>query len=595
MSKLYLAYLVIPLCIVSLFCSTAQAQNVTFYENFDNTKIGELPTGWTYYQSGGSNPDSHWMVSTKDMFGSKLAWSNWGDDALAGDIDEDWLITPKITPKNGDFLIFDASQVFVDTVFGSKYHVLLSTKSNAPGDFTDTLASYTEEEFPGYEETLFLDLKGYYNKPIYIAFVHENSSADWHNVDDWYLDNVWVRPKQQADFYQHEIYSQTTDVLPLKYVGTGVIVGIKLTIVGDYDLANLTSLTFAKIGTIDPAQITSASLYSTGQDSFISTIDEENSIQGELFGTVATPDSIFEIKGNKQLPVGDNYFWLFYKINPAYAPNYPYEDASVVFTKVEVNGQQHVLTPPEKTVARPIVESSPANDSIQHAIELLPVGGRYGSYNTRAQPEPAFESLAYCAPEGYFDVSNSIWWYFKAPSDGYMTVDLSETDFNTILLILDKNFDQFACNDNISQEQLQSKIVGYEVKAGQEFYIRVTGAGTPNDPNGPSGIVVLDFNFTNAPLGTDDSHYNWGTLSAPYPNPSHGKTYIDFDVKQPSKISFEVVNLVGASVWTSKENTYAPGVKHIVPIDTSDLPAGTYILHIKGDSIHASRKLIITR
>src|SRR5690606_24991753 len=161
-----------------LACSRSFAQEATFFENFDSTPKGELPEGWTWHQEGGNNPGSRWIVSTYGFFGSHVAWSNWNDEALEGDVDEDRLITPQITPATGDHLIFDAGQEFVWDDHGMRYHILISTTTADPADFTDTLATYTESELPGYlySETLKLDLAGYENTPIHIAFVHENSS-----------------------------------------------------------------------------------------------------------------------------------------------------------------------------------------------------------------------------------------------------------------------------------------------------------------------------------------------------------------------------------------------------------------------------------
>ena len=78
----------------------------TFFEDFESTPVGELPEGWTYYEEGGTLPDAHWFVFND--FGRKIAYS--GAEPGNGEPDEDWLITPQITPAPGDILFFDATQ-----------------------------------------------------------------------------------------------------------------------------------------------------------------------------------------------------------------------------------------------------------------------------------------------------------------------------------------------------------------------------------------------------------------------------------------------------------------------------------------------------
>jgi hypothetical protein len=584
-------------------------QTPTLYESFDDTPSGEIPDGWRTYSLNGSG-GSNWVRSTYGFFGPKVMTSG-VEYALPGTIDEDWLVTPQITPLSLDHLIFDAGQEYVWDDHGSEFLVLISTSSDNRADFTDTLAIWTEPEFPGYlyEERIILDLAAYEGTPIYIAFVHNNpvtgEGADPNlpppPIENWYLDNVSVRPKQSMDYSGGEIFSSYQDVIRVEHSRTSIIMGLVVRAAGDEGAATISSLTFTSTGSSPLVHIKEASLYTTHGDSFISTDEANGVVFADLYGTVTDPGTEFTIVGSQDLERGDTYFWLIYTLEAD--PNvltYPYPEVDATFEKVVVNDVEHETTVPTTEGSHPVVPSTPLNDNYADALDLQPSAtpARYGSYNNRATFETEFEKLAYCATPIYNtaqDGANSVWWHFHAPRNGVVTIDLSACSFNTLLLIQDENHDQLACNKDIDEDALvfQSKIVDFQVEDGKDYYVRVSGEGAfPGDPNAASGVVHMDFSFS-TPVGVEENFTN--TFTPLYPNPATKTVCTDLLIKKPTEIILDIVDLVGRPVLSNNKGVLNTGMHEGVCLDISSLPAGPYLVQMRGDHKKAPRKLIVVK
>jgi hypothetical protein len=193
------------------------------------------------------------------------------------------------------------------------------------------------------------------------------------------------------------------------------------------------------------------------------------------------------------------------------------------------------------------------------------------------------------------DGSNSVWWHFKAPGDGFITVDLSLCDFNTLLLIQDENHDQLACNKDIDQEAFvfQSKITDFPVQQGKDYYIRVTGEGQyPGDVNAASGVVHMDFTFS-VPLGVEEAGDQ--QLLSLYPNPTSGTVYADIFLKKPANVTVEMIDLMGRIVHADNLGTLPTGKHEKLPIEISTLPTGVYLVRIRGTRSVEMKKLIVLK
>jgi len=586
----------------------AQAQDPTFYETFDSTPMGEVPEGWRTYSLNGDR-GNNWLRSVYGFFGPKVMTSG-VEYALPGKIDEDWLVTPQITPQENDFLIFDSGQEFVWDDWGSTFEIWISTKTDNRADFTELLKGYTEPEFPGYlySERLLLDLSAYQDTPIYIAFVHKNpvtgEPTDPDNpeppVENWYLDNVWVRPVQPMDYSAGEIFGSFDNVIRVVQSRTTVIISVVVRTAGDNGSADISALTFTTAGSSPKVKIKEATLYTTYGDSFLSTHEDTGEVNADMFGSVADPGDEFTIEGFQNLGRGDNYFWLMYTLEADDAVlTYPYPEVDATFESVMVNGVEHATTLSTTAASHPVVPDAPVNDNYADAIDITPATGtvRLGSYNYKAtvETEIGVERLAYCATPIYQsarDGCNSVWWHFKAPSAGLITADLSTSSFNTLLLIQDEQGDQLACSKDIDESALvlQSRISNFPVAEGQDLYIRVTGEGEfPEDPNAASGVVNLDFTF-DVPLGVEGP-FSY-ELSELYPNPGNGKVNVDLVLHRPANVVLEVTNLMGQTVRVQEEGFLNAGKYEQLTLDVTALPAGPYFVRMRGSS-NTAHKLIV--
>lgn len=584
------------------------AQQVTFEESFNNLPMGELPEGWTSYSFNGVM-DNNWGGGTYGFFGPEVMVSH-GEYAAPGEVDEDWLVTPQITPVAGDFLIFDAAQEFVWDDLGSTFHILISTTTPSYTNFTETLQSWTEPEFPGYlyDQRITIDLSAYTNTPIYIAFVHKNTEtgevadpeAPMPPSESIYLDNIAVRPIKPVDYNGAEIYGSSSSVLRLKQSNTTVIIGLIVKASGDSGDAVLSALKFTTAQTSPLLKIKEAILYTTYADAFIATDDEQGIVWADVYGAVTDPQHEFTIEGNQVLAKGDNYFWLMYTIEADESQlTYPYPIAGATFETVVVNGVEHNTTVGDTEGAHPVVPNSPINDNYANAIEIAALNEtvRYGSYNYKATYETKFEKLAYCATPIYAtakDGANSVWWHFKAPADGTISVDLSESDFNTLLLIQDGNDDQVACNKDIDVENLifQSKITDFPVGSQKDYYIRVSGEGDyPGDPNTESGVVHMDFTY-NVPLGIENETDGVTSL---YPNPAADNVTVDLFLQSPHHIVLEIVDLFGRTVKSHAIGGLTSGMHEQIVVPVTSLQPGTYLVRMKGMPVSKAKKLLIIR
>ena len=304
---------------------------------------------------------------------------------------------------------------------------------------------------------------------------------------------------------------------------------------------------------------------------------------------------------NQALRAGDNYFWLMFTLDANEEDlTYPYPKVNATFEKVVVNGKERETTASSAPAFHSVVPPMPSNDNYDYASEIEPSleTKRYGSYNHRATFEIDFEKMAYCAtPNGIsaMDGGNSVWWHFRPPGDGFITVDLSTCNFNTLLLIQDINHDQLACNKDIDEDThvFQSKITNMDVKGGHDYYIRVAGEGlSPGDPNAASGVIHMDFTFlTPLSTGNESTH----AISSLYPNPTDGVLYADLFVEKPGEVVLEAFDLMGRKVQTWKPGFMQRGSNHQIPLDISALTPGTFLVQVKDAGKSTALKLIIVK
>ncbi|MEM8557191.1 MAG: choice-of-anchor J domain-containing protein [Bacteroidota bacterium] len=150
------------------------------------------PAGWVIRDNGNGLAQS-WRPVVLDGAETQFAAYSVFEQVPNGTFAEDYLITPRLRPALGDAtLTFDAAEQF-DDPFGSQYFVRVSTTGQNIADFTVTLETYGEADFPLYNpnesdfglDPFTVDLSAYIGQDIYVAFVHVNNFGD-----SWILDNV---------------------------------------------------------------------------------------------------------------------------------------------------------------------------------------------------------------------------------------------------------------------------------------------------------------------------------------------------------------------------------------------------------------------
>ncbi len=79
-----------------------------------------------------------------------------------------------------------------------------------------------------------------------------------------------------------------------------------------------------------------------------------------------------------------------------------------------------------------------------------------------------------------------------------------------------------------------------------------------------------------------------------YPNPSGGKTIIEFSLAGTSQASIDIYNLLGEKVLAVEDGIFLSG-KHTAVVDAKNLPAGTYFIKLLTPGYSLTKKIVITK
>ena len=238
----------------------ASGQTYALFEDFENIETGTLPEGWTWFSQGGNDPLAHWTTE-RTFFGSRFA--NSGYESNNGELDSDWLITPRVSVGSDNYLIFQGGQASWFP-YGDEYMILVSTTTaTAPIAFKDTVARYTESTFPKSLSTVQVDLSAYAGKNIYIAFVHNTTYLSENALDvpnAFLLDEIWVRPLQEANVYDVQVVGQVRTAIAVGDSPLSTIIQMNVLVSGDYGSLPIDAMTFTTTGTSDASIIAKAKL-----------------------------------------------------------------------------------------------------------------------------------------------------------------------------------------------------------------------------------------------------------------------------------------------------------------------------------------------
>ena len=78
-----------------------------------------------------------------------------------------------------------------------------------------------------------------------------------------------------------------------------------------------------------------------------------------------------------------------------------------------------------------------------------------------------------------------------------------------------------------------------------------------------------------------------------YPNPTNANTTISFTLDQPSKVSINVHDVLGRSVYANNSNFYKGN--HLVTFTLEDYESGIYFINTNINNQSFSNKLILNK
>lgn len=143
------------------------SQTVLFQEDFTTG----IPATWILYNQDGLTPDTSvaefdaaWIAKIigTDTCAASTSFYNPAGQA------SDYLVTPLLSIGNFSKLVWSARSV--DASYPDGYYVLISDTDNAVESFTDTLVYVAAENNFFEARSIDLDIEGYANQDVYIAF-----------------------------------------------------------------------------------------------------------------------------------------------------------------------------------------------------------------------------------------------------------------------------------------------------------------------------------------------------------------------------------------------------------------------------------------
>lgn len=169
------------IAVYSLLFFNSFAQSVLFSENFNSG----IPSSWTLVDNDGLTPaaavdtfDNAWIPFIDDEDTCAASTSYYSPTGQAAD----YLITPKISLNTFTKLVWSARAY--DASYADGYLVLISSTDSLIASFTDTLMVVGAEYYYWHSRSVQLDLEGYANQDVYIAFKNFTNDGYILMIDD---------------------------------------------------------------------------------------------------------------------------------------------------------------------------------------------------------------------------------------------------------------------------------------------------------------------------------------------------------------------------------------------------------------------------
>lgn len=98
------------------------------------------------------------------------------------------------------------------------------------------------------------------------------------------------------------------------------------------------------------------------------------------------------------------------------------------------------------------------------------------------------------------------------------------------------------------------------------------------------------------PISNEDSPERGGfTLESAYPNPFSPRTTVRFHVDETQQVDLILYDIAGRELRTVFSGTVVGGRTETAHVDGSDLPAGTYIVRLIGETVSGSTRVMLVR
>jgi hypothetical protein len=76
-----------------------------------------------------------------------------------------------------------------------------------------------------------------------------------------------------------------------------------------------------------------------------------------------------------------------------------------------------------------------------------------------------------------------------------------------------------------------------------------------------------------------------------YPNPATAHTTVDFTMPEPEQVTIRVFDIAGRAIYSMEK--FLPGGDEKMELNTSGLPAGTYLVNVEAGQMQKTKLLII--
>ena len=115
-----------------------------------------------------------------------------------------------------------------------------------------------------------------------------------------------------------------------------------------------------------------------------------------------------------------------------------------------------------------------------------------------------------------------------------------------------------------------------------------------NDIGCTGGPFANDSMFVSVAPSTPITLPTSPTLGDAYPNPFNPTTTIPFVIQQPTHLRLTVYNLRGQQIATLADDAFPPG-EHRVTFDGSSLASGVYLVHLNGEDVSQTSKVLLLK